>query len=109
VVAWAAVTGTVSLESMVLFAIIFMWTPPHFWALALFKSGDYERAGVPMLPVVAGPAETRRQILIYTIVLAPIGMLPWFMGFAGPVYGAVSLAGGAGMLCLALAIPRRPQ
>src|SRR5690349_4977546 len=96
VVAWAAVTGSVSLEAMVLFAIIFMWTPPHFWALALFKSGDYERAGIPMLPVVAGAAETRRQILLYSLVLAPLGTLPYWMGFAGLAYGLVSALGGAG-------------
>ncbi|WP_307437151.1 heme o synthase [Labrys monachus] len=109
VVAYAAVTGTVTLESLVLFAIIFMWTPPHFWALALFKSGDYEKAGVPMLPVVAGAGETRKQILLYTVALAPIGMLPWFLGFAPLAYGIVSAAGGLGMLWLAVDIWRRPD
>jgi protoheme IX farnesyltransferase len=109
VVAWSAATGSVSLESMVLFAIIFMWTPPHFWALALFKSGDYERAGVPMLPVVSGAAETRRQILLYTGVLAPTGMLPWLLGFAHLSYALVSGLGGAGMLALAALIARRPH
>jgi protoheme IX farnesyltransferase len=104
VVAWAAATGTVSYESLVLFAIIFMWTPPHFWALALFKSDDYVRAGVPMLPVVAGLAETRRQILLYTLVLVPIGMLPWFSGFATIAYALVSGAGGLAMLGLALRV-----
>jgi protoheme IX farnesyltransferase len=104
VVAWAAATGTVSFESLVLFAIIFMWTPPHFWALALFKSADYVRAGIPMLPVVAGLAETRRQILLYTLVLVPIGMLPWFSGFATIAYALVSAAGGLAMLVLALRI-----
>jgi protoheme IX farnesyltransferase len=108
VVAYAAVTGTVTVESFVLFAIIFMWTPPHFWALALFKSGDYEKAGVPMLPVVAGAGETRKQILIYTVLLAPVGMLPWFLGFAHLAYGAVSAAGGLGMLWLAVDVWRRP-
>jgi protoheme IX farnesyltransferase len=102
VVAWAAATGTVSFESLVLFAIIFMWTPPHFWALALFKSDDYVRADVPMLPVVAGLAETRRQILLYTLALVPIGMLPWFSGFATIAYALVSGAGGLAMLVLAL-------
>ena len=72
-IGWAAVTGTVSLESIVLFLIIFMWTPPHFWALALYRARDYERAGVPMLPVVAGPDETRKQIVIYTALLVPLG------------------------------------
>lgn len=109
VVGWAAASGTVSLESVVLFAIIFMWTPPHFWALALFKSDDYARAGVPMLPVVAGAAETRRQILLYTIALVPIGMLPWILGFAHLAYGVASVAGGAGMLGLAFAIWLRPD
>ncbi len=93
-VGWAAATGTVSIESIVLFAIIFFWTPPHFWALALYRCRDYERAGVPMLPVVAGPDETRRQILIYSFVLAPLGVLPVVLGFAGVVYGVVSMAAG---------------
>jgi heme o synthase len=109
VVAWAAVTGDVTLESMVLFAIIFMWTPPHFWALALFKAGDYERAGVPMLPVVAGAAETRRQILLYTLALVPTGLLPFFLGFAHRPYALVAAAGGAMMLWLALKIWLRPS
>jgi heme o synthase len=109
VVAWASVTGTVSLESMVLFAIIFMWTPPHFWALALFKSDDYRRAGVPMLPVVAGPAETRRQILYYTLVLVPTGMLPYVLGFAHWPFALVSMAAGGTMLWLAIMILRHPQ
>ena len=108
VVAYAAATGTVSLESLVLFALIFIWTPPHFWALALFKSGDYQKAGVPMLPVVSGPAETRKQILIYTIALAPTGMLPWFLGFAHLTYAIVSALGGVGMLWLAVDICRKP-
>jgi protoheme IX farnesyltransferase len=109
VVAWAAVTGSVSLESMVLFAIIFMWTPPHFWALALFKSGDYERAGVPMLPVVSGAAETRRQILYYSLALAPIGLLPAWLGFAHAGYATVATVGGLGMVGLALAIWLKPD
>jgi protoheme IX farnesyltransferase len=86
-IGWAAVTGTVSIESVVLFAIIFMWTPPHFWALSLFVSKDYEDAGVPMLPVVAGEKETRRQILYYSVILAPLGVAPWMLGMLGPVYG----------------------
>jgi heme o synthase len=109
VVAYAAATGTVTLESLVLFALIFMWTPPHFWALALFKSGDYAKAGVPMLPVVAGARETRKQILIYTVLLAPIGMLPWFLGFAHWTYGVVAGLGGLGMLWLAVDIWRKPE
>jgi len=94
-VAWAAVTGSIAIESVVLFAIIFLWTPPHFWALALFKSGDYERAGIPMLPVVAGVDATRRQIVYYSIILAPVGFLPAILGFAGITYAAVSVTLGA--------------
>ena len=109
VVAFAAATGTVTLESAVLFAIIFMWTPPHFWALALFKCGEYERAGVPMLPVVAGRAETQRQILLYTLVLAPLALLPCFLGFAHWAYGLVAGLGGAVMIGLAIEIWRRPD
>ena len=90
VIGWAAVTGSVSLESLVLFAIIFIWTPPHFWALALFKAGDYERVQVPMLPNVAGNRATQNQILAYSILLAPIGFAPFLMGFGGFAYGVVS-------------------
>jgi len=93
-VGWAAATGSVSVESIVLFAIIFFWTPPHFWALALYRCRDYERVGVPMLPVVAGPDETRRQILIYSIILVPIGVLPVLSGFAGTIYGIVAVIAG---------------
>lgn len=93
-VAWAAQTGTVTFESAVLVALIFMWTPPHFWALALVKNEDYARAGVPMLPVVAGPTETRRQILLYSIVLAPLGVAPALIGLGGWFYLALSVAGG---------------
>ncbi len=89
-IGWAAVTGSVSLESIVLFLIIFMWTPPHFWALALYRSGDYEKVGVPMLPVVAGQAETGKQIFIYSLILAPIALLPAFMGFASLLYGGIA-------------------
>ena len=89
-IGWAAVTGTVSLESFALFLIIFMWTPPHFWALALCREGDYAKAGIPMLPVVAGKAETKRQILIYTLLLAPLSLAPAILGAAGALYGAVA-------------------
>ncbi len=82
-IGWAAATGAVGLESVLMFLIIFFWTPPHFWALSLWRTQDYARAGIPMLPVVAGPAETRRQILIYALVLAPIGASPWLFGYAG--------------------------
>jgi len=97
-ISYAAATGAVSLESFALFAIIFVWTPPHFWALALLKADEYERAGVPMMPNVKGVARTRTEILIYSIVLAPIGAMPWAMGFASPVYGAVAAIGGAAMI-----------
>jgi protoheme IX farnesyltransferase len=93
-IGWAAVTGTVSLDSIALFLIIFMWTPPHFWALALFSSADYEAAGVPMLPNVAGESETRRQIMIYSVLLMPITALPALLGFAGIYYaGATAVLG----------------
>ncbi|MBS0273443.1 MAG: protoheme IX farnesyltransferase [Proteobacteria bacterium] len=85
-IGWAAVTGQVTLAPIVLVAIIFFWTPPHFWALALFRSDDYARAGVPMMPVVAGKASTRRQIFAYTLLLLPIGLAPAALGFAGPLY-----------------------
>ncbi|MDQ0316713.1 heme o synthase [Amorphus orientalis] len=94
VIGWAAMTGSISLPPLVLFAIIFLWTPPHFWALALLKNEDYARAGVPMLPVVAGPQATRWQILLYAVVLVPVGLAPAFLGFAGPVYAAVAAVSG---------------
>jgi len=101
-IGWAAVTGDVSLGSILLFALIFFWTPPHFWALALFRSGDYAKAGVPMLPVVAGERETKRQMLAYTVLLLPLAVAPYFVGIAGPVY----LAGSAvlGVLFLGFAV-----
>jgi heme o synthase len=109
IVAQAAVTGHVALDSVVLFAIIFMWTPPHFWALALVKSGDYQRAGIPMMPNVAGPDSTRFQILVYTILLAPLGMVPVALGFGGLAYAIISLVGGLGMLALAVQVYRLRQ
>lgn len=89
-VGWAAVTGGVSFESLVLFLIIFIWTPPHFWALALYRCRDYERVGVPMMPVVKGGDSTRRQILAYSVLLAPLGVLPAFIGLGGTTYLIVS-------------------
>jgi protoheme IX farnesyltransferase len=100
-IGWAAATGSVGLEGLFLFLIIFLWTPPHFWALALCRTGDYERAGVPMLPVVAGARETVLQIRLYTIALAPIGLAPWLIGSAGPLYGATAALAGAIMIGLA--------
>lgn len=105
-IGWAAATGTVSLESVVLFVIIFMWTPPHFWALALYRWRDYERAGVPMLPVVAGADETRRQILLYSLVVAPLGLLPWAIGLGGALYLIVSAVLGAVFLGMAVRVYR---
>lgn len=87
-IGWAAVTGNVAVESIVLFMIIFMWTPPHFWALALYRSEEYARVGVPMLPVVAGRIETCKQILIYTGLMIPVTLSPWLLGFASIYYGA---------------------
>jgi protoheme IX farnesyltransferase len=87
VIGWAAVTGSVDLVPLILFGIIFIWTPPHFWSLALWANDDYRRAGVPMLPVVSGARETRRQILLYTIVLIPLTLAPYFIGFSGLPYG----------------------
>ncbi|HEV7544831.1 MAG TPA: UbiA family prenyltransferase, partial [Reyranella sp.] len=91
-IGWAAVTGDVSAVGIALFLLIFLWTPPHFWALALYRSDDYRRAGVPMLPVVAGPRETKRQMLIYTLVLAPVALAPTLLGAVGWPYGVVALA-----------------
>lgn len=105
----AVVTGSVSLDTAILFAIIFIWTPPHFWALALVKSGDYARAGVPMLPNVAGPDETRRQILLYTLALVPLGLAPALAGFGGAIYLAVAALAGAWMLVCALRVWRRRE
>ena len=85
-IGWAAVTGDIGLGALVLFAIIFLWTPPHFWALALYRSGDYQAAGVPMLPVVAGATVTKRQMLLYTLALVPVSLLPYGLGLAGLPY-----------------------
>jgi len=101
VIGWAAVTGSVSIEPLLMFLIIFVWTPPHFWALALLRSDDYARAGVPMLPVVKGAAATRRQIFAYSVLLLPVGASPWFLGYAGLVYGVTSLVAGALMVAFA--------
>jgi protoheme IX farnesyltransferase len=109
VVAWVAATGSIAPEPLWLFLIIFFWTPPHFWALALFRSDDYARAGIPMLPVVAGPDATRLQILLYTIVLVGVALAPWLLGYFDAVYGVVSLLLGAGMLWLAIEIYRKRE
>jgi protoheme IX farnesyltransferase len=93
----AAASGGVTVDSLWLFAIIFMWTPPHFWALALVKARDYERVGVPMMPNVKGAAHTRLEILIYSLLLAPLGLVPWFTGAGGLLYGLAALVLGAGL------------
>ena len=90
-IGWAAVTGEISLASIALFLLIFMWTPPHFWALALYRTGDYAKAGVPMLPVVAGARATKLQMLIYTVLLFPLALAPWALGLAGAVYAAAAV------------------
>ncbi|MFA6264837.1 MAG: heme o synthase [Pseudolabrys sp.] len=105
-IGWAAVTGSLSLEPLLLFAIIFFWTPPHFWALAIYKKSDYGRAGVPMLPNVAGDTHTRLQILLYTLVLVPLGIAPWLLGYASVLYGAVAAVTGAAMVLLAVQVYR---
>src|SRR3954467_11408878 len=102
VIGWAAATGDIGLEPLALFLIIFLWTPPHFWALALNRTDDYARADVPMLPVVAGRAATTRQILIYSGLLALASGLPWLLGFAGTIYGVIAAICGAVFLLLAL-------
>ena len=103
-IGWAVVTGDIGLQSLLLFLIIFMWTPPHFWALALYRCRDYERVGVPMLPVVAGPDATRRQILIYSILLVPLAVVPYFVGLGGLAYLVLSIALGVVFLALAFRV-----
>ncbi|PDQ18053.1 protoheme IX farnesyltransferase [Mesorhizobium sanjuanii] len=98
VIGWASATGGIGIESVILFLIVFLWTPPHFWALALFKVGDYAVAGIPMMPNVVGAASTRKQILAYSLLLAPVAVLPWAFGFASGFYGTVSAALGAGFI-----------
>jgi protoheme IX farnesyltransferase len=101
VIGWAAATGGIGIEPVLLFLIVFLWTPPHFWALSLYRADEYARARIPMLPVVAGAAETRRQILLYSLLLAPVGMAPWLLGHAGAAYGVTALVAGAALIALA--------
>jgi heme o synthase len=105
-IGWTAVTGSLAIEPILLFLIIFFWTPPHFWALSLYRTEDYVRAGIPMLPVVAGEQETRRQILLYTLILGPLGVLPFAFGYAGPIYGVTATVMGAMMIALGLRVRR---
>ncbi|WFL77591.1 heme o synthase [Altererythrobacter arenosus] len=102
-IGWVAVTGDITLMPVLLFAIIFMWTPPHFWALALFVQSDYAKVGIPMMPVVAGEKSTRRQILAYSILLVPLAATPWFIGGTGALYGIAALA--LSIAFLALSVP----
>ncbi len=103
-VAWAAVTGDISLGSITLFAVIFMWTPPHFWALSLFACKDYAKAGIPMLPVVSGELYTKKQIMLYTLLMVPVTILPWYLGFAGIVYGVTAAVLGGMFIWLSYAL-----
>ncbi len=107
-VGWAAATGQVGLPALALFALIFFWTPPHFWALSLYRTGDYAKAGVPMLPVVAGAAETKKQMLLYTIVLWPVALAPTLLGVAGWIYGGSALVLSALFTICALRVMRDP-
>ncbi len=107
-VGWAAVTGTLSWESFALFLIIFLWTPPHFWALALYKQGDYGAAGVPMMPNVVGEKSTKWQIFLYSLALAASSLLPLWLGFSGWIYGAVALVTGLSFVWLSVRLLRAP-
>jgi len=109
VIAWMAATGQVGLEPLLLFLIVFFWTPPHFWALSLNRAGDYRRAGIPSLPTISGADETIRQILIYVLLLTPISLLPWLLGFATAFYAVVAAAGGAVMLALTCRLLHRGE
>jgi protoheme IX farnesyltransferase len=108
-VGWAAVTGTVSIESCLLFLIIFLWTPPHFWALALYKQSDYGAANIPMLPNVAGERATKWQILIYSVVLVATTLVPGFIGFMGPLYMVAAAVTGLGFVWLAFRLFRTTE
>jgi protoheme IX farnesyltransferase len=100
-IGWVAATGSIGIEPVLLFLLVFFWTPPHFWALSLNRTEDYARARIPMLPVVAGAAETRRQILLYSLALVPIGAAPWLLGYADAIYGVTALIAGGAMVALA--------
>ena len=108
-IGYSIVTNSVTLDSLILFAIIFVWTPPHFWALALVKAGEYAKAGIPMMPNTAGPTSTRRQIIYYTLLLAPLGLLPVWLGFAGLLYAVVGVLGGLGMLAFSVQVYRNRE
>ena len=109
VIGWAAVTGGLDALPLLMFAIVFFWTPPHFWALSLWAHADYARAGVPMLPVVAGARETRRHVFLYTLVLLGVSLAPWALGLVGAIYGAAALALGLGFVACAWRVLRDDQ
>jgi protoheme IX farnesyltransferase len=106
-IGWVAVTGEITLMPVLLFAVIFMWTPPHFWALALFVKTDYAKAGIPMMPIVAGETATRRQILAYSLILLPVSLAPWWIGGTGAIYGAAAAVLSAAFLALSLPVAFR--
>ncbi|NNC71979.1 MAG: protoheme IX farnesyltransferase [Sphingomonadaceae bacterium] len=108
-IGWAAATGEITLLPVLLFALIFLWTPPHFWALSLFVNADYARAGVPMMTVVAGPKSTRRQMLLYTLPMAAVAIAPWPLGLTGPIYGFTATLLSAIFLALTIAVLRNPS
>ena len=109
VIGWAAVTGGIDVMPLLMFAIVFFWTPPHFWALSLYAHEDYARAGVPMLPVVSGARTTRHQVLIYTVILFLVSIAPWVLGFAGPIYGVSALGLGGWFVVAAVRVVRDDQ
>jgi protoheme IX farnesyltransferase len=109
VIGWAAATGSISVEPCLLFLIVFFWTPPHFWALSLVRADDYARARIPMLPVVAGAQETRRQILLYSAILVPVGAAPWLLGYAHAIYGVTALLAGVLMVAFAWRVCRERE
>ncbi len=104
VIGWAAATGNITLLPLLLFAIVFFWTPPHFWSLSLYACGDYQRAGVPMLPVVKGARHTRVSVAAYTLVLLPVSLMPYWLGLAGRIYGAAALVLGLGFAWYAFGV-----
>lgn len=108
-IGWVAATGDITLMPVLLFAIIFMWTPPHFWALALFVKTDYAKVGIPMMPVVAGEASTRRQIVIYTVLLFLLTLVPWWIGATGPIYGISALVLSGIFVALSLPVGLRRE
>ena len=108
-IGWVAATGEITLMPILLFALIFLWTPPHFWALSLYVNADYARAGVPMMTVVAGPRSTRRQMLFYTVPMVAVAIAPWPLGLAGPIYGVTAAALSAMFFALTIAVVRNPS